>query len=41
MDTTASARVLLGNVNKEILNEITTNYVNFHQSLRKLRENEK
>lgn len=41
MDTTASARVLLGNVNKEILNEITTNYVNFYQFLRKLRENEK
>lgn len=41
MDTTASARVLLGNVNKEILIEITTNYVNFHQFLRKLRENEK
>lgn len=41
MDTTASARVLLGNINKEILNEITTNYVNFHQFLRKLRENEK
>lgn len=41
MDTTASARVLLGNVNKEILNEITTNYVNFYQFLKKLRENEK